>query len=112
MVNVHDKIITYIVFSGTDASGLALGTAYGLSLHQELAILVENCGSSPVEAIQAATVVKAKRYSFSDRGQIKAGLRADLVVVEGNPLDNINHTLNLRGVWNAGKLCSYFVDML
>lgn len=44
--------------------------------------------------------------------EIKAGLRADLVLVEGNPLDDINATLNLRGVWKEGVLCSTYAGVI
>lgn len=52
------------------------------------------------------------RFNFSDRGQIKESLRADLLLVEGNPLEDIDCTLNLRGVWTKGELCSTYKDTL
>ena len=94
--------------SGSDAATPAVGTAYGLSAHMELSLFVNECGFTPQEALHAATYLPAKRFGFLDRGQIKEGLRADLVLVEGNPLENIDHTLNLRAVWKDGVLCSAY----
>jgi len=94
--------------SGSDAASPAVGTAWGLTVHQELAIFVNQCGFTPAEALHAATSLPAQRFNFTDRGQIKEGLLADLVLVEGNPLENIDHTLDLRAVWKAGVLCSAY----
>ncbi|KAI1805822.1 hypothetical protein F4811DRAFT_201246 [Daldinia bambusicola] len=96
------------IILGTDSAGPAHGTAFGLSAHQELGLLVKECGFTPKEALRAGTAVVAKRLHFNDRGRIAEGLRADLVLVEGNPLENIDHTLNLRGVWKKGTLCSMY----
>jgi imidazolonepropionase-like amidohydrolase len=81
-------------------------------VHHELYLFVKKCGFSPAEALRAATYLNAKRFKFSDRGEIKAGLRADLVLIEGNPLENIDDTLNLRGVWKEGVLCKTYEGLL
>ena len=98
--------------SGTDSAGLAPGTAYGLSLHQELELYVEKCGFAPIEALRSATSVPAKRFNFSDRGWIREGMRADFVLVEGDPTKDIRRTLDLRGAWIAGELCSHYQDTI
>lgn len=94
--------------SGSDAAGPAIGTAWGLTMHQEMALFVNKCGFTPEEALKSATSVTARRFKFQDRGRIAEGLRADLVLVEGNPLENIDHTLDLRAVWKGGVLCSAY----
>lgn len=99
------------MLSGSDSAGPAVGTAWGLSVHHELYLFVKHCGFTPAEALRAATYLNAKRFNFSDRGEIKPGLRADLVLVEGNPLDNIDDTLSLRGVWKEGILCKTYEGM-
>lgn len=71
-------------------------------------MFVEHCEFTPLEALKAATSLPAKRFKFNDRGMIRTGLRADLLLVEGNPLENIDDTLNLRGVWSEGVLCSTY----
>jgi imidazolonepropionase-like amidohydrolase len=77
-------------------------------MHQELALFVDACGFTPLEALRSATSAPAKRLKFADRGFIKEGLRADLLLVEGDPTQDIDHTLDLRGVWTEGKLCSAY----
>ena len=81
-------------------------------MHHELSLFVNECGFTPEEALRSATFAPAKRFNFTDRGQIKEGLRADLVLVEGNPLEDISHTLDLRAVWIAGELCSLYKDVV
>lgn len=70
------------------------------------------CGFSPIEALRSATSLAAKRFGLGDRGSIKEGMRADLVLVEGDPTKLIHSTLDLRGVWVAGELCSYYKDRI
>lgn len=72
---------------------------------------MNKCGFTPQEALHAATVLPPKRLRFSDWeevGLIKEGLRADLVLVEGNPLEDVSLTLNLRGIWREGVLTERF----
>lgn len=87
------------VLAGTDAP--APGTTYGASLHGELELLVKD-GMSPVQALGAATSVPAHSFHLSDRGEIKPGLRADLLLVEGDPTTNILATRNIVAVWKRG----------
>lgn len=77
------------------------GLAHGASLHHELQLLV-SAGFKPIEALRAATSVPARRFSLNDRGKIFPGARADLLLVDGNPLLNISDTLSIRTVWRAG----------
>jgi imidazolonepropionase-like amidohydrolase len=69
---------------------------------------VSACGFTPTEALISATSAPAKRFNFDDRGQIKEGLRADLTLVDGDPTEDIDNTLNLKGVWTAGVLCTAY----
>jgi N-acyl-D-aspartate/D-glutamate deacylase len=96
------------LYSGSDSAGPALGTAWGLSLHHELFLFVDKCGFTPLEALRSATSVTAKRFGFDDRGRIAKGLKADLVLIEGNPVEDIDATLNLRGVWRDGALAEFY----
>jgi imidazolonepropionase-like amidohydrolase len=61
---------------------------------------------TPEAALRSATSVTARRFGFRDRGLLVEGLNADLLLVEGNPLEDIDATLNIRGVWREGKACS------
>ncbi|GAB1819050.1 amidohydrolase family protein [Herbidospora sp. RD11066] len=92
------------LLAGTDAAPAPLpflgGVVHGASLHRELRYLVE-AGLTPIEALRAATSVPARRFGLTDRGRIAAGLRADLLLVDGDPTVTIGDTLNLRRVWRA-----------
>ena len=86
------------ILAGTDAP---LRTAYGLSMHRELELLV-TAGLSPVEALSAATALPARCFHLTDRGRIAVGLRADLLLVNGNPTADITRTRAIAAVWRAG----------
>jgi imidazolonepropionase-like amidohydrolase len=77
-------------------------------MHHELHLYVHKVGMTPTEALRSATSLVAKCFKFEDRGRLAEGLNADMLLVEGNPLENIDATLNIRGVWRDGKLCSVY----
>ncbi|MEU0884142.1 amidohydrolase family protein [Lentzea sp. NPDC005914] len=89
---------------GTDAS-LPLpflgGLAHGASVHHELQYLTQ-AGLTPSQALRAATATTARRFGLNDRGRIAEGLRADLLLVDGDPTITISDTLNTRAVWRRG----------
>ena len=93
------------ILVGTDVSVPVAslgGLAHGASVHHELQLLVE-AGFSPIEALRAATSVPARRFSLTDRGRIVEGARADLVLVEGDPITNISDLLSIKAVWSKGR---------
>lgn len=75
-------------------------------MHHELYLFVHKVGMTPTEALRSATSLIAKRFNFTDRGRLAEGLNADLLLVEGNPLEDIDATLNIRSVWREGHACS------
>jgi imidazolonepropionase-like amidohydrolase len=87
------------ILAGTDAP--APGTAHGVSLHRELELLVRS-GLTPVDALASATIEPARAFGFYDRGRVAEGLRADLVLVDGDPTVDITVTRNIVGVWKLG----------
>ncbi len=87
------------ILAGTDAANP--GTVHGVSLHHELRLLVQ-AGLEPKAALAAATSRAADAFGLSDRGRIRAGLRADLLLVEGDPTENIEAVSRIRGIWKAG----------
>ncbi|KAL2060886.1 hypothetical protein VTL71DRAFT_8938 [Oculimacula yallundae] len=91
------------IVAGTDTATGLKGTAFGLSLHQELSLYVERCGFTPIEALRSATSVSARRFRMHDRGVLKEGLRADVLMVRGDPTKNIRDTVNVEGVWRGGE---------
>jgi imidazolonepropionase-like amidohydrolase len=75
---------------------------YGASLHRELEHLV-NAGLTPTAALAAATSATARAFRMSDRGRIRTGLRADLLLVDGDPSKQIGDTRNIVAVWKRGE---------
>ncbi|KAK2778617.1 amidohydrolase [Colletotrichum kahawae] len=96
------------ILAGTDAVGiLKLGNAtasvpFGLTLHFELENLVKYLGMSPAEAINSATRKAAKWHRVPDRGSIEIGKRADLVMLNSNPLVDISNTQDIARIWVFG----------
>ena len=87
------------IVAGTDAP--SPGTAHGPSLHRELELLVQ-AGLTPMEVLAATTSVPATVFHLNDRGRIAPGLRADLLLVKGNPTTDIKATRDIVGVWKLG----------
>jgi imidazolonepropionase-like amidohydrolase len=75
----------------------------GFSIHRELAAYVE-AGLSPYDALATGTRHVAEHLGTLDRtGTIASGKRADLVLLEGNPLEQIAHTSRIAGVMIGGR---------
>jgi imidazolonepropionase-like amidohydrolase len=87
------------VLAGTDAPNP--GTSHGASIHRELELLVRS-GLTPQEALASATSVPAAAFHLDDRGIIAAGKRADLVLVKGDPTQDILATRDIVSVWKLG----------
>ncbi|MEU8828931.1 amidohydrolase family protein [Streptomyces sp. NPDC048636] len=92
------------LLAGTDVS-LPLpflgGLAHGASVHHELQYLVQ-AGLTPAQALRAATATTARRFGLEDRGRIAEGMRADLLLIDGDPTSTISDTLNTRAIWRRG----------
>ena len=90
------------LMAGTDAMGFPR-IAPGASLHHELRLLIES-GLSPYEAMRAATVAPAAFLANDEEfGTVAAGKRADLLLVDGNPLQDIGTLAQPVGVMARGR---------
>jgi imidazolonepropionase-like amidohydrolase len=69
---------------------------------REIAHMVDQ-GMAPEAALQAATIMGASLLGLADVGVIAAGMRADLVLVGGNPLADITGLADVRAVWTQGR---------
>lgn len=88
------------ILAGSDAPNPA--TTYGASLQHALRLLV-HAGLSPLAALRAATSAPARAFALRGRGCLKPGCRADLLLVNGNPLVEIEATAMLDAVWKNGQ---------
>jgi imidazolonepropionase-like amidohydrolase len=113
--HVHDSTLAVMVASVREAyragvpllAGTDLGTLLtfpGSSLHEELALLVERVGLSPMEALRSATVLPARFFGVErELGGISAGKHADLVLLRADPLRDIRNLVHIEGVIQAGR---------
>ncbi|HEY7290856.1 MAG TPA: amidohydrolase family protein [Vicinamibacterales bacterium] len=76
----------------------------GYSLHREIELYVE-AGLTPIEALQAATMVPARVMKLQNElGTIEKGKRADLVVLDANPLERIQNVRRTRWTISGGRV--------
>jgi imidazolonepropionase-like amidohydrolase len=93
---LHDAGVPVVV--GTD-EGIP-----GHSVHREIELYVE-AGFTPLEALQAATIVPARAMKLeAELGTIEKGKRADLVVLNANPLDRISNIRTVRWTITDGRV--------
>jgi hypothetical protein len=76
----------------------------GVSLHQELRAFVDDVGMSPAEAIYTATGRAAEAFQVENRGVIKKGNVADLVILNGNLVADIGISTQIEKVILGGKI--------
>jgi imidazolonepropionase-like amidohydrolase len=107
-----DKEISYLkemhaagvrFLAGTDLAALLVFP--GFSLHDELELLVARIGLTPMEALISATRHPAEFFKIQDSlGTVTTGKIADLVLLDGNPLENIRNVRRIEAVLVNGKL--------
>ena len=86
------------IVAGTDQ------TVPGFSVYREIE-LYHDAGFTPMEALQAATIVPARAMKVdADSGSLEVGKRADLDVLDANPLDDIHNVRTVRQVLANGVL--------
>lgn len=89
------------LLAGTD---FAVSIIYpGFSLHEELELLV-NSGLTPMEALLTATANPARVLGQHDLGVIKAGNRADSLLLDADPISDIRNTRKIQAVICRGKM--------
>ena len=75
----------------------------GFSIHRELQVMVAS-GLTPFQALQTGTTNVARFFGTAERtGRIGVGRRADLVLIDGNPLEDIRNTTKMSGVMLGGR---------
>lgn len=96
---LHRQGVTLLV--GTDAGGF--GVAPGASIHKELALLYQT-GIPAYDVLKAATAVNAARLGFGNTGQIKAGYRANMLLLNNNPLHDLSELETPAAVVVRGQM--------
>jgi imidazolonepropionase-like amidohydrolase len=92
-----------VLLGGTDVGAPLV--VPGVSLHDELALLVAHAGLTPLEALRAATIGPARVAGGADSlGSIAPGKLADLVLLDGDPLVDVANTRRIRAVIANGRL--------
>ena len=92
-----------VKFGLGDDTGATNGSFYfGFGSHLEMASMVE-AGLTPAEAIAAATRNSAEILKLERLGTVAAGKSADFIVLDANPLDDINNTRRISAVYLRGS---------
>jgi imidazolonepropionase-like amidohydrolase len=100
---LHDAGV--LIALGTDSGAMPL-RAQGFSEHLELELMVQ-AGLTPLQAITAATGNAAKAMKIDRQyGTLEKGKIADLLILEGNPTNDIRQTRRIFAVYKAGKKVS------
>ena len=86
---------------GTDSGPAARFQGY--FEHLEMSMMV-NAGMTPMQVLQSATSVAADCLGLNYLGTLEAGKWADIVVLDADPLTDINNTKSVSQVWIAGNL--------
>jgi imidazolonepropionase-like amidohydrolase len=83
-------------------SGAMLARIQGFGEHRELQLLVD-AGFTPMQALQAGTSVNASILGIgAERGELVAGKKADILVLDANPLQDIRNTEKIHALWLEG----------
>jgi imidazolonepropionase-like amidohydrolase len=91
------------ILAGTDLG--VLNVYPGVSLHDELSLMVQGIGMTPAEAIERATRRSARLLRIADTvGAVERGKIADLLLLEANPLLDIGNTRRIAAVIVRGRL--------
>ena len=76
----------------------------GFSTHRELKLMIDELGYTPYAALESGTVKVAQYFgTTNDTGTVAVGKRADLILLNANPLANVAHTANRAGVMVSGR---------
>ncbi len=95
-----------LLLAGTDVDNTFPFLFFGFSLHDELALLVKG-GLTPLAALQSATINPARFLKReTELGTVTEGKLADLVLLEANPLEKIEHTKRIAAVVANGRYLS------
>lgn len=94
------------IMAGTDAGYLNTYDYPGLAIHRELALMVKY-GLTPLEALQASIINGPAYFGLEkEYGAVEAGKKASLVLLNKNPLENVENTLSIESAIAEGRYFS------
>jgi imidazolonepropionase-like amidohydrolase len=91
------------IMAGTDAGYLNSFDYPGIGLHQELALMVK-FGLTPLQALQASVINSPAYLHKTNYGAIAAGKKADILLLDANPVADIHNTQKINALVVKGKL--------
>lgn len=91
------------IMAGTDAGYLNSYVYPGIGIHQELALMVK-AGLSPLQALRASVVTPPAFLGLTEYGSVAKNKRADLILLDQNPIENIEATQAIHSVVVKGKV--------
>jgi imidazolonepropionase-like amidohydrolase len=107
---VQQRLLLYMlkegapILAGTDTPALA--SVPGSSLHRELELIAAS-GAGNFEALRAATTTPARYFARGgEKGTVEVGQRADLVLLNADPLESVSHVRDVAGIVLRGKWLS------
>ncbi|HVI47648.1 MAG TPA: amidohydrolase family protein [Chitinophaga sp.] len=92
------------ILAGTDAGYLNSYDFPGIGLHQELALLVKYGRLTPLQALQASVINSPAYLHKTNYGAVAAGKKADVLLLNANPLEDITNTQKIHAVVVKGRL--------
>lgn len=98
---MHEAGITLLVGTDSNNTNALCHIRHGESILHEFELLKE-AGLTDLEILQGVTTDAARIFGLTDRGTIEVGKRADLVLVEGHPTQDISACRNIQKVWVKG----------
>jgi len=91
------------ILSGTDPPNF--GINYGKDLYKELQLFAE-AGIPNIDVLKSSTSLAAKYFKLKNKGFIKAGYRADMLLIDGDPIKEISDISKIERIWKLGKQLS------
>ena len=99
---LHENGVKILAATDANDGSYAPGVAYGSSMHHELELLVK-AGLTPAEVLASATAQTADVFGLDDIGRIQPGKKADLLLIDGRPDQEISDTRKIKQLWIDGK---------
>ncbi len=99
---LRERGVEILVATDANPGSFAPGVVYGSSLHREMKLLVK-AGLSPLDVLQGVTRKNAQAFDLADLGTIAPGQKANLILIEGRPDQNITDSMKIVQIWVDGK---------